>query len=550
MKNIKASSYLFVLIAVFLTASFVGYKLLHYHISTDQNQATKILFYEIRNHTSHVLTKLFSEYNTQEGQLLEKHKTVLEYMKSRDLNVSLDAIHGMINEGHADKPYNIYITDKNLVIQNTTYAPDMGFDLSFAKKTFELHKADNTIGCSLPIHEDSSSQFFGFTDSYLAKNGDERAAILQISYLYKSASDGLLELQNLIDKHSTIVNIKAYGIDSTGYIYDIILKESDKSHDANASLKPDPKEIVATMKDGHDALLRMKNFELIQNKYTKGGKHYRDMQLVVDSALYKDIKVLYNVLLDESEYYDRLNRLNIVMIFLSIAGVLGIIFANKMRNEESRLSMQDQFVQNAMHEIKTPLSIITLNNELRALEYGKDPYGEEIEGALGVLHNSYSSMGFVVTKDKIVYESEMLDLGKIVKERIDFFQIIARANEKFIDQAIESNCSVKISRVELMRLIDNNLSNAVKYSTPGSHITVTLNDGLLTFHNFGEPIIDKVKIFHHYFRENTTVGGYGLGLGIVNEIARKHHIEVEVRSDASGGNIFAYRFKCHKNITS
>ncbi len=550
MKNIKASSYLFVLITVFLTASFVGYKLLRYHISTDQDQATKILFYEIRNHTSHVLTKLFNEYNTQEGQLLKKHQIVLEYMKSRDLNVSLDEIHRIINEGYADKPYNIYITDRNLVIRNTTYAPDKGFDLSFAKKTFEIHKADNTIGCSLPIHEDSSSKFFSFTDSYLAKNSDERAAILQVSYLYRNASDGLLELQNIIDKHSKIVTIKAFGINKTGFIYDIVLKKSDKSHDANISLKPDPNEIMDTMKDGHDALLRMKNFELIQNKYTKGGKHYRDMQLVVDSALYRHIKVLYSVLLDEGEYYDRLNKLNIVMIFLSIAGVLGIIFANKMRNEESRLSIQDRFVQNVMHEIKTPLSIITLNNELRELEYGKDAYGKEIDAALSVLHNSYNSMGFVVTKDKIVYESEILDLGEIVRERIDNFQIIARANEKYIDQTVESKCSVEMSRVELMRLIDNNLSNAVKYSLPRSKITVKLDDNILSFHNLGEPILNKEKIFQHYVRENNTVGGYGLGLGIVNEIARKYHIKVEVHSDQSGENIFAYRFKCHNNVIS
>jgi len=269
MKKIKISSLIFMLIAVFLVASFVGYKLLHYHITTDQDQATKILFYEIRNHTSHVLTKLFNEYNTQEGQLLKKHKIVLEYMKNRDLNASLDEIHRVINEGYPDKPYNIYITNKNLVIRNTTYAPDFGFDLSFAKKTFDMHKARNTIGCSLPIHEDSSSKFFSFTDSYLTKNGDERAAILQVSYLYKNASDELSELQHLIDRYSNIVTIKAYGINRTGYIYDIVLKESDKFSDANATLKPNPKEIVATMQEGRDALMHMKNFELIQNKFIK-----------------------------------------------------------------------------------------------------------------------------------------------------------------------------------------------------------------------------------------------------------------------------------------
>ena len=46
----------------------------------------------------------------------------------------------VINTGHQYNPYDIYITDKNLTIRNTTYESDLGFNLLFAKDTFEIAK--------------------------------------------------------------------------------------------------------------------------------------------------------------------------------------------------------------------------------------------------------------------------------------------------------------------------------------------------------------------------------------------------------------------------
>jgi len=205
------------------------------------------------------------------------------------------------------------------------------------------------------------------------------------------------------------------------------------------------------------------------------------------------------------------------------------------------------FIQSAMHEIKTPLSIITLNNELRQLEQGTDTYSEEIDSALKVLHNSYRSMSFIMTKDQVGYEIETLDLSEIVKKRIEYFQTIAAVNDKKITFDIDSHCRIDISLIELSRLIDNSLYNAIKYSAVGSPIEVILANNILSFHNLGKAIENKEKVFNKYFRENKTVGGYGLGLSIIKDIADKYHIDIELQSDTDKGTIFTYIFHCHTN---
>jgi len=236
------------------------------------------------------------------------------------------------------------------------------------------------------------------------------------------------------------------------------------------------------------------------------------------------------------------------MLFSIILGIIGIFIIAKVRDKEIKLSDQDKFVQSAMHEIKTPLSIITLNNELRQLEQGTDTYSEEINNALKVLHNSYRSMSFIMTKDKLGYEIETLNLSQIVKQRIEYFQTIAHMNDKKIIFDINSHYMVDISLIELTRLIDNSLYNAIKYSAVGSQIKVVLAHNILSFHNEGEVIENKEKVFHKYFRENNTVGGYGLGLSIIKDIAEKYHIDIQLVSDIDNGTTFTYSFKEEKKL--
>jgi len=363
---------------------------------------------------------------------------------------------------------------------------------------------------------------------------------LQVSYTYQDTKEQLLEIHQLINKHANIKEAKSYILVDTGFINHFILKDF-------SSYKPDLSEIKAKIKEGENVMSRLSSSTLVMNDLIQDDVHFKELFMSTRSMIFDDTKIIYSILLDESSFHNSLQNLNYLMLFITILGLLAIIVITKIRSKEVRLNEQDSFVQSAMHEIKTPLSIITLNNELRELTFGKDEFSSEIDSAVRTLRNSYEDMSFILTKDELHYSKEVIDLSQILHMRVDYFQSIAKANEKTIQLTTDGHCKIEISLIELTRLIDNNLSNAIKYSDIGSPINVTLNTNLLTFENQGNPIQNNKKVFDKYFRENHVIGGYGLGLNIVSDIAKKHFVEIGLSSTKQNGTIFSYTFKCHSN---
>ncbi len=486
-----------------------------------------------------MLSRLLYEYTKQKEILENKHKEVLEYLNSSKkedlLTLNLSQIHNKINEGFENKLYNIYISNKDYVIKNTTYKPDLGFNLSFAKKEFDEHFKNNQIGVSTPIFEKSAKNFFSFSDSYLSKN---KEGILQVSYNYPQTSLQLEAIRESIETTTNIKEAKAYIIVNTGFINDLILKEF-------SSYKPTLEEIENRIKEGKKVHDELKDKIIYTNDFIQDNVNYKSIYFSTKSSIFDDTKVIFSILLDESDYYKKIENINYLMILITVIGLIAIVIITLVRNKELKLSVQDRFIQSAMHELKTPLSIITLNNDLKKEKYGEDEFTNQIDSAVKILHKSYEDMEFMIKKEKDEYKIEIIDLEEIVENRIEYFRKIATMNKRELLSNINSECQVKMSQVELIRLIDNNISNAIKYSNPNSVIEISLKENELQFKNFGTPIKNHNKIFTKYYRENAVVGGYGLGLNIVKNITKKYNIKFHVQTDEEKRNIFTYIFKSH-----
>ena len=102
--------------------------------------------------------------------------------------------------------------------------------------------------------------------------------------------------------------------------------------------------------------------------------------------------------------------------------------------------------------------------------------------------------------------------------------------------------------------IDNNLSNAVKYSLAKSPIFIKLiylSDDEIEFSvTTNSKAIENIdKIFDDFYRENQARGGFGLGLKIVKEICEKNLVIIDIISNEKETK-FTYRFKINENTTS
>jgi signal transduction histidine kinase len=98
----------------------------------------------------------------------------------------------------------------------------------------------------------------------------------------------------------------------------------------------------------------------------------------------------------------------------------------------------------------------------------------------------------------------------------------------------------------LQRIIDNNISNAIKYSHEEGTIEVILekleDHCTLRFRDNGVGIEDVNRIFERYYRENRDKGGFGIGLNIVKSIIDKAGIDLQIDSIYGEGSTFSYTF--------
>lgn len=220
--------------------------------------------------------------------------------------------------------------------------------------------------------------------------------------------------------------------------------------------------------------------------------------------------------------------------------------------EKNRLLLNEnkRFIADTVHQIRTPLTNILMNSEM-VKKYQNDQkllkFIDQIDASVNMLSNSYEDLAYVTTYDTITYQPAKISLSRILTQRIKFFSIISKVNLKKIVSDIEKNIYLILNDIECERLIDNNISNAIKYATPNKPISIALsknkdtNKVILEFKSFGKPIKDVTRVFEKNYRENEAKRGLGLGLNMVKGICEKYNCLYNV-TYLNGQNIFTYTF--------
>lgn len=227
---------------------------------------------------------------------------------------------------------------------------------------------------------------------------------------------------------------------------------------------------------------------------------------------------------------------------------------NRKLLEESReyaiklLEEQDQFLKNAIHEIYTPLAVIITNIDLLRMNGIENESLDAIEAGSRIIQNSYEDMTYLMKNDRMEDNKTKIDLVAFIAERKRYFNCIAEVNERSLSMFIgQPNLPlIDFSELKLARLIDNTLSNAIKYSYRPSEISITVGmhkkELFFEIRNSGPIIEDKEKIFKRFHRESKHKGGYGLGLSIVAQICEEENVEIQISSTKARGTSFRYIF--------
>jgi len=219
----------------------------------------------------------------------------------------------------------------------------------------------------------------------------------------------------------------------------------------------------------------------------------------------------------------------------------------QMNYADTLLTSHKQFLRYTVHEMNTPLSVIMSNIELHEMEFGKSVYMENIEVAVKSIFSMYDDLSYLVKKDHIHYLKQKIDLVDYIRSRIDFFaQVADKAKSMFL---FETNCDeifILFNETKLQRIIDNNITNAIKYTFEHEKIIVSLhkeNDNcLFSIASHSRKIQEPEKIFEEYYREELSQDGFGLGLNLVKRICKEENVKITLRSDENITS-FSYQFK-------
>lgn len=241
---------------------------------------------------------------------------------------------------------------------------------------------------------------------------------------------------------------------------------------------------------------------------------------------------------------------DVVIILLSITAlifVLSLFFLDRFALPFQRINQRlDQFIKDSMHEINTPLSIINVNIDLYHRANPKNKYLQRIKAATKTLATLYNDMDYLIKNERLAFEYEGIDLSHYLQERIDYFSEVAALKNITIVPRIAENVRIVFNPTQLQRIIDNNLSNAIKYSHEEGQIEVVLEGFedrcVMRFRDNGVGIDNVNRIFERYYRENRDKGGFGIGLNIVKSIIDKAGIELAIDSVYGEGSTFTYRF--------
>lgn len=220
-------------------------------------------------------------------------------------------------------------------------------------------------------------------------------------------------------------------------------------------------------------------------------------------------------------------------------------FNNMLLKLNSAFEGQKRFVQNAAHELKTPVTAILTNIEV--LEMDAEPSQEDYKAVVKIVKENAERMSALV-QDLLLINVESRELTS----RFSFRQLLEEIREELalesqqrgISFSVQGDLKLVGNRALLKRAFHNIVHNAIRYNRPGGSIDISCRDGKITIADTGIGIpADKLdKVFEPFYcvdaSRSRKLGGSGLGLAMVKQIFQQHQIQVQISSVEAQGTKF------------
>lgn len=222
----------------------------------------------------------------------------------------------------------------------------------------------------------------------------------------------------------------------------------------------------------------------------------------------------------------------IALAFLFVALASRKAIEPTIRNMEQ----QKQFITNASHELKTPLTVIATNMELLQMEHPDNQWVKSTQKQTGQMRHLVDELVYLsrMEEENAPLVMEDISLASLLQETAEPFIAMAEFQGKTFTVEAADGLVLRGNRASVQRLLSTLLDNAVKYTPPegsiqvnagseGRHMTLTVSNDV------SQPLTEEQcrQLFDRFYRADPSrskekQNGFGIGLAIASAIVERH----------------------------
>ena len=257
----------------------------------------------------------------------------------------------------------------------------------------------------------------------------------------------------------------------------------------------------------------------------------------------------------------------LIALLTGIAAHVGQ-YLERRRSEELEVELaqtKEHFVAVINHELRNPLAAVVGYTHL--LLGDPDLQTEHHRTVEAICRNADRMSALIddlldfsqLESGRFRLHLQPVDLSVVLNEAVHGLQAAAERKHLSVTTDLASPAVIEGDNARVRQILDNVLSNAVKYTPAGGRVDVTMSTGgqhvvcTVADSGIGIPRADQDKIFTRFFRATTAVAsgtpGTGLGLAVTKTLVEAHHGTISYTSDGKTGTTFTVTFPRHMDNT-
>ena len=382
-------------------------------------------------------------------------------------------------------------------------------------------------------------------------NNDEKKALRNFLFIYVTSTIFLVSVilyiyyknELKMSQESCTMELKNASMQIKAEILDKYMKKKDfipqklSKENVRYALLDKDKNIIFSYLD--------ENFQIDYSKNFYENSFYNYFITTLDE---ENIPIKY-IVMESCQVVNDKNSIKILILIkliissIFIACVCYLLSKILLNPARKRVDSMDKFIKDSAHELNTPISV--LMTSVSMLKNGKNPekmmkYILSSSKQISQIYNDIHFSAFNEINEDVFEEFDLKDL---VFESSEYFNDISITKNIQINSNLQS-CNIKMDRTKTQKLVNNLISNAIKYSYKDSIIEVVLKDNILSIKDFGIGITqeEQKEIFKRYRRGNNNEGGFGIGLDIVKRICKEYNLLLNLKSEKNKETVFSIDF--------